>query len=130
MIDERRMRVMIVDDEPSVNESLAGFLEDHEFEVVSAASGEEAMELWRQQPGDVAVVDMRLPGVDGDTLIRQLHRIVPQADYLIYTGSVNYGLSSYLEKIGVHQHHVLHKPLPDLSLLVDRIREIRKEVRP
>ncbi len=124
MVDDLNISVLVVDDETSVCKSLTGFLEDYDFEVVSCPSAEQALEQWDEQVCDVAIVDMRLPGMDGDALIMKLHDRSPGTRFLIYTGSVDYCLSSALEDIGVRHNHVLHKPLPDLSIIVDRLHDL------
>jgi two-component system response regulator (stage 0 sporulation protein F) len=124
MSDDPLVRVLVVDDEPSVCRSLVGFLEDHDFDVMSASSAENALELSLAHSYAVAVVDIRLPGMDGDALIRQLHRHAPDTRFLIYTGSVNYYLSPELEGLGMQQKHVLRKPLADMSVLTERIHQL------
>jgi CheY-like chemotaxis protein len=66
-------RVLVVDDEPSIRNSLVEFLQDFQFDVLSADSAEGALDLIARLPIDVAVVDIRLPRLDGDSLILQAH---------------------------------------------------------
>jgi len=120
-------RVLVVDDEPSVRKSLVGFLEDHDFDVMSASSAEEALELSLDHSYAVAVVDIRLPGMDGDALIRQMHRHSPDTRFLIYTGSVNYYISPELEGMGMQQEHVLRKPLADMSILIEHMHRLLQD---
>ena len=68
-MDISNVKVFIVDDESVVCSNVAAFLEDEGFTVFSAVSGEEALDFLLKQKIDVAIVDMRLPGIDGDTLI-------------------------------------------------------------
>jgi len=124
MSDGSLIRVLVVDDEPTVCKSLVGFLEDYDFDVMSASSAEDALELSLEHTCAVAVVDIRLPGMDGDALIRQLHRRSPGTRFLIYTGSVNYYLSPELEGMGMQQAHVLRKPLSDMSILIEHIHKL------
>jgi len=85
---------------------LPAFLEDEGFTVFSAASGEEALDLILKQEIDVAIIDMRLPGINGDTLILKAHEIQPVLKFLIHTGSTNYSVSRSLEEIGVKKDQV------------------------
>src|SRR4051794_8631067 len=68
------IRLLIVDDHPVVRDGLRGmFAGDSEFEVVGAASGgEEALSLAASLRPDVILMDLRMPGLDGATAIRQL----------------------------------------------------------
>ncbi len=124
---ESPIRVLVVDDEPFVRDSLVEFLEDYDFDVSSAASAEEMLELLARRQQDVAIVDLRLPGMNGDALIHQAHEVLPSMRFLIHTGSVDYRLSDDLKKIGVRQEHVILKPQPNLNSIVDRIRDLVKE---
>lgn len=121
------IRVLVVDDEASVRKSLASFLEDCDFSVVSYQSGDEALQNWESQPCDIAIVDMRLGGMAGEALIMKLYEMSPTTRFLIYTGSVNYRLSADLEGIGIKQMHVLKKPLEDLFRFVEHIRALLEE---
>jgi DNA-binding response OmpR family regulator len=112
---------LVVDDEPSVRESLTGFLEDHEFEVLSAESGEEALSILAKDEADAAIVDIRLPGMDGDVLIHEVHQIRPAMRFLIYTGSTQYRPSEFLRSLGIGVDDVFRKPLCDMKVLVDAI---------
>lgn len=61
--------ILVVDDETPVRISLAAYLEDEGFEVRVADSAERALESVSADPPDVAVVDLRLPGMDGASFI-------------------------------------------------------------
>jgi hypothetical protein len=64
---------------------------------------------------------MRLPGINGDTLILKAHEIQPVLKFLIHTGSTNYSVSRSLEEIGVKKDQVFRKPLLDMSVLTKGI---------
>lgn len=118
------LRVMVVDDEANVRANLAAFLQDEGMDVAVAASGEEAIRMidhaeFRPQ---VCVMDMRLPGLDGNETILTLHGLHPDIKFLIHTGSAGYSLRDDLHKAGVPAEAVFHKPLPDMGVLADAIR--------
>ena len=119
-----RTLVLVVDDEPSIRNSLVEFLQDYQFDVLAADSAEGALGLIDRFPIDVAVVDIRLPRMDGDCLIAQARRIWPQIKFLVHTGSVDYKLPDELKKIGVAQEHVFPKPQADLSVFKDAIHKL------
>jgi len=118
------IKVLVVDDEVSVCQSLVGFLEDSDFDVNSASSGEEALELAKKEYFDVAIVDLRLPGISGDALILKAHQLVPDLRFIIHTGSVGYRLSEDLKQIGMLPDHVYMKPMDDLNELVKGIKKL------
>lgn len=124
MKDRSDTKILIIDDEPFIRESLAGFLEDGDFDVSSANSAEQAMDLLRKDKYDIAIVDLRLPGMNGDMFIQEVHQMSPQIRFLIHTGSVDYRLSKELLAVGICPEHVFYKPQHDLTLFVDKIEEL------
>ena len=81
--------VLIVDDEEMVRENLEAYLEDEGFRIVTASSGEAALELLADINPDVGIIDMRLPGLSGNDFILRAHALRPHLRYLIHTGSTN-----------------------------------------
>jgi CheY-like chemotaxis protein len=120
-------RILIVDDEHSIRESLAEFLRDFGMTVATAVSGPEALNLLRQDPFDLLIADLRLPGMTGDILIPLAAQLQPNLRFLIHTGSIDYRLTSELEAHGMTPDQIIRKPLPDLMLLIDKIEVILAE---
>ncbi len=118
------IRVLVIDDEPAIRDSLAAFLEDYGFDTTSCASAEEARELMFENPFDVCVVDLRLPGLSGEDLIHLASKRFPHQRYIIHTGSISYNLPSHLRELGMRPENVFHKPVRVLTLLVKRIKEL------
>ena len=119
-----QIRVLVVDDEPSIRNSLVEFLEDCQFEVSAAESAENALVLIEQTPIDVALVDIRLPKLDGDSFILAAHEQYPHMRFLIHTGSVEYKLPDELKRFGITHDHVFLKPQMDLSVFEKAIRKL------
>lgn len=67
-------RVLIVDDEPAIRETLSDLLEDEGFVVTRARDGIEAMHILEHRAIDVIVSDVKMPRLDGASLARQLRR--------------------------------------------------------
>jgi DNA-binding response OmpR family regulator len=68
----RGYRALVVDDEISLADVVAGYLQREHFEVSSASDGVEALRLARESDPDVVVLDLSLPGIDGLEVCRQL----------------------------------------------------------
>ena len=115
-------RVLVVDDEPFIVTGLRTFLEDEGMQVESAASGEEALDIIRNDSGiDVCIMDMRLPGMNGDTTIRSLHEICPRLRFIIHTGTADYSIPDDLRAMGIDEHHLFAKPLLDMTPLAQTV---------
>ena len=120
------MRVLIVDDENLITTSMQAFLEDEGFLATSAASGEEAIELLKQDVTyDVCIMDIRLPGMDGNAAMLSIHEMCPQIRFIVHTGSVNYIVPGDLKRSGIRVNHHFKKPLIDMSLVADAIRSLQ-----
>jgi len=118
------IHVLVVDDEPSIRNSLVEFLEDCQFTVSAADSAEGALDQIARLPIDVAIVDIRLPKLDGDSLILLAHQLRPRMRFLIHTGSVEYKLTDELKAFGISNEHVFLKPQMDLSVFREGIRRL------
>ncbi len=65
-------RILIVDDEPGIRESLAGILEDEGYATLAAPSGEQALELLRNEPVEGILLDVWMPGMDGLSVLEAI----------------------------------------------------------
>jgi CheY-like chemotaxis protein len=126
MTSQKTIHVLVVEDEPSIRGSLSRLLEDWGFVVSAAETGEEALELLKATEVDVAVVDIQLPGMDGDDMILKAHEIRPRVRYVIFTGSMDFKLPLSLKNLGVCEEDVLLKPLPELDELVNAIHQVMR----
>jgi two-component system, NtrC family, response regulator HydG len=71
---EKRARILVVDDDPDICRNLSDILTDLGFHVDCAQNGRGALELVSRQPYDVALLDLKMPGMDGLTLYREIKK--------------------------------------------------------
>ena len=103
--------VLIVDDEAIVRESLGDCLRDS-YQVVTAETGEEALELIEKQDFDILVVDVRLPGKTGLQVLREVKEVKPYIDSIVITAYPSVELAVEVMKLGAVDY--LIKPVaPD-----------------
>ena len=117
--------VLIVDDEAVICDNLAAYLEDDGLRVQVAHTGEEALRL--VEAGlevQVCILDLRLPGMDGNQASMALHRIAPGIRFLIHTGSTDFTPSPNLAGIGITPNHLFNKPVADMSRLVRAVYQL------
>ena len=104
---EGRSRVLVVDDESSIRELLQKTLALAEYEVDTAPDGRAALERLRLGNYDLLIADLKMPGMDGLTLIREAKRLKADLPVIIITGfstessaieAVNLGVAGYLTK--------------------------------
>ena len=118
------IKILVVDDEEIVRITLEAFLEDEGFDVISTNSGEEALEKLASENVDIGIIDMRLPGIDGNTLILKLSEMQPEMKFIIHTGSMGYSLPDSLTELGISNELVFKKPIKNMSNFVGIIREL------
>ena len=83
----RSARVLVVDDDPAMLRTVERILSPRHH-VLGCASGEEAIEAIKREPYDVAIVDVRMPGLDGFEVTRAIRSLRPRTEVILVTGSV------------------------------------------
>lgn len=104
-------RIMVLDDDDQVRDSLVFFLEDEGFDVLGAVSGEDALEKLSEDRIEVVVVDLRLPGMDGTAFIHEAHKKWPDLSFVMYTGSPEFRIPEDLAALGCVSPSLFLKPL-------------------
>jgi len=78
-------KIMIVDDETEICNFLKEFFEDREFEVSTAASGEEALEKIEKENPKILLLDVTMPGIDGLEVLREVKERYPYIKVIMVT---------------------------------------------
>lgn len=118
------IRILILDDNDAVRISLESYLDDCGFICFPIASAEEALDLLSQQLVDLAIVDLRLPGIDGMSFISIAHSRWPNMKFIIYTGSVDIIIPKGIRKIKEVADTIFKKPIDDLNKFVLEIKKL------
>jgi len=120
--------LLIVDDEPIVRESIRDWLSDAGYQVATAESGEEALELLENQDFSVMVLDIRMPGQTGISVLRQVRAQRPWIKSIIITAYPSAETNAEALKLGAIDYLV--KPvIPDYleRLIRETLQSIDKE---
>lgn len=100
-------RILIIDDEEIIRKSLAAILEEQGYLVDTAENGQAAIEKSKTNPYNLALIDIRLPDMDGTELLTALKETTPKMAKIILTGypslenaieAVNKGADGYIVK--------------------------------
>jgi DNA-binding response OmpR family regulator len=81
-----KYRILLVDDEPLVREELGALLQDEGYEIITAADGDEGVDLFRKSSPDFVITDVRMPRRDGLSLAMTIRRENPTVPITIITG--------------------------------------------
>src|SRR3989441_5149135 len=117
-----RPLLMVVDDEPPVLKVIERLAGKAGFDGVTCGSGSEAMRAMLRKPADLAMLDLRMPDVNGLDLLRQIRSTVPSCEVILMTAHA--AVDSAVEAIKRGAREYLTKPFD-----FDRLREVLVEIR-
>lgn len=117
------MHILVCDDEDSQRELLAGFLKNLGYTVTTARNGAEAIAQNRTKGFDLALLDLKMPEIDGIETMKQMKSIDPQTYFIILTGFGT--IESAVQAIKLGAYDYLSKPidLNKLEMLIKRVYE-------
>ncbi|MBC8875914.1 MAG: response regulator [Planctomycetes bacterium] len=105
---KKKINLLIVDDEEQFLKSMTKWLEVRGFNVIPVDRGEKAIEAARTQPIDIALVDLKMPGIDGEQTLKSLKEEHPWMEVVILTGHGSVDSAVECTKIGACSY--LQKP--------------------
>jgi two-component system nitrogen regulation response regulator NtrX len=118
-------KILVIDDEKSIRDSLRGVLEDEGYEVREAESGESALELVKKERFDVIFLDVWLPGIDGIEVLMKLKERDDSIPVIMISGHANIETAVKATKIGAYDF--LEKPLSSERVLLTIKNAIRQK---
>ena len=126
-----RMRILLVDDEPIVRDSLAAMLEALGWEVITADNGAQAVEVFRQQQGtiDAVLLDQKMPGIDGMATARELRAIEADLPIVLMSGHLDWSAGEEAIRVDLITGNLM-KPFTSDVLLKELTRVAQVRHRP
>jgi DNA-binding NtrC family response regulator len=100
-------KILVIDDEPGIRSLLDTLLSRKGYDVVLAENGRKGLELFRREHPDVIVLDLKMPEMDGFTVLQQINSLDPRTPVIILTGAGTpeaeqriraFGVTEYIEK--------------------------------
>lgn len=113
-----RIKLLIVDDEIKFLDSIARRLELRDFDVTKATNGEEALEIARTKRFDIALLDLKMPGLDGRQVLEILKREHKFLEVIILTGHGSIDSAVECTRLGAFDY--LPKPY-ELEKLLEKL---------
>lgn len=128
---EKKIRVLMVDDEERFRETTGKMLSKKGYETTMAGSGEEAIDIIKKTPHDVVILDIKMPGMGGDEALSEIKKIRPATQVIMLTG--HGAEESAKEALVRGAYDYLTKPC-DINLLAAKINSahaatLQKEVK-
>ena len=101
--------ILVVDDDTTVLSLMRFHLERENFEVFTAESGEEGLKLLAVRPFDVALLDLRLPDLDGLELVKRCKELSPETEVIVITGYASVSIAVEATRAGAF--YFVEKPI-------------------
>jgi len=117
-------KILIVDDEAFVRQSLSDYFEDNLFCVLQAKSGEKALDILETETPEGVIVDVRMGEMSGHSFIRKAIQKEYHTAFLICTGSPDYTIPEDLRKLNCVSDYLCKKPVTDLDNLKNELLKI------
>lgn len=108
-------RVLVVDDEKALRTGVKRLLEMEDYEVMEAENGTEGIRLGTETEFDLAVIDLKMPDVDGIEVLKQIKKKFPHTVCYIATAYASYETAVEATRLGAHGY--IPKPFPPEELI-------------
>ncbi|HEY6262188.1 MAG TPA: response regulator [Nitrospiraceae bacterium] len=120
-------KILVIDDEPGIRNLLDTLLRRKGYDVVLAESGQKGLDLFRRERPDVIVLDLKMPGMDGLSVLQQVRSLDSKKPVIVLTGAGTaeteqkvraLGVTEYVEKefslhlLGDSLKRLLNNPTP------------------
>jgi len=135
----KKRKILVVDDEPDTLEIIQALLRVEGYEVIIASTGEEGVEKGQQENPEVILMDINLPGINGNEALRQIRKNNPLQCVIMLTAyatvdnaiqALKDGATDFVKKPFENEHlvHIIHETLEKSHTLLEKER-LEKEVR-
>lgn len=124
---EDSIRVLVADDDESLRGVLAMVLEDDGYRVMTAASGEEALELYLAEPFPLIVTDVRMGGMSGLDLLQKIKEINSETEVIVITSFASVDTALTALRLGAYDY--LIKPFEELEFISNVVGRAAEKIR-
>ena len=115
MFDNAGKKILVIDDEVYIRDSIIGFLEDYDFEVLEAENGKVGMEKVERDHPDLILCDLRMPVMDGLEVLSKVSKLDDSIPIIIVSGAGNIGDTVEALRLGAWDYII--KPVQDMNVL-------------
>jgi len=123
----RPIKILAIDDEPIIRDSIASYLEDSGFKVLQAGDGREGLALFREQAPDLILLDLRMPEMDGLAFLGTLQQEASDTPVIVVSGTGV--LQDAIEALRAGAHDFVTKPILDMAVLEHAIQNALERTR-
>ncbi|RLB18874.1 MAG: histidine kinase [Deltaproteobacteria bacterium] len=109
-------KLLIIDDEEGIRKVLTLSLTNDGYDVSAAAGGEEGIEIFKRESPPIILTDIKMPGMDGIEILKQIKELNPDAEVIMITGHGDMDLA--IEALKLDASDFLNKPIKDEALSI------------
>jgi signal transduction histidine kinase len=119
----KKNTILLVDDEEGIRKVLGIYLADMDYKVLTAKSGEEALDIFRKDKPSIVIADIRMPGMNGIELLHRLKKEEPETEVIMMTGHGEMDLA--IESVQLDATDFITKPIKEdvLGIALNRAEE-------
>ena len=116
-------KILLVDDEEGIRKVLGISLTDSGYQVITAKNGEEALEIFKKEPVPIVLTDIKMPGMDGIDLLKEIKKDSPDTEVIMITGHGEMELA--IQSLKFDATDFITKPINDdaLEIAMKRAKE-------
>lgn len=114
-ITESTPRILVIDDESSVRDSIAAFLEDSGYRILTAANGREGLDLFAKEQPDLVLTDLQMPEVRGMEVLASIRSSSPDTPVIVISGAGT--ITDVVDALRAQAWDYILKPIADMEIL-------------
>ena len=107
-------KILVIDDEKATLKMFRLFLDVYGFDILTAESGEEGLEVFERERPDIVLTDIKMPGMDGIQVLQEIKRRSPATEVIVITGHGDMDLA--IQALNLDAADFINKPIKRQSL--------------
>lgn len=116
--------ILLVDDEQGIRTVMGLSLRDAGYNVITVASGEEALQLFAERPIPIVITDIRMPGMNGLDLLKHIKILAPETEVILISGHAD--LEMAIQGLKLEASDFITKPIDDDLLHISLKRALER----
>jgi YesN/AraC family two-component response regulator len=109
-----REKILVIDDEKTTLKMFGLFLDIYGYEILTAESGEEGLEVFDRERPEIVLTDIKMPGMDGIAVLQEIKRRSPATEVIVITGHGDMDLA--IQALNLDAADFINKPIQRQSL--------------
>jgi len=123
--DNSKYKILTIDDESYIRQSIRTYLEDYEFTVFEAENGKKGIDVFDREHPDLVLLDLKMPEMDGLQVLKILRGKAPDIPLVVASGTGN--ITAVVEALHLGAWDYILKPIEDLNVLYHSVQKCLKE---